>query len=96
MIHRNLGPLFDQPAKVSAQALRNARQASAEAAEKIAPRIGELHRQILRCLLRVAFVALGVSAALKDQWAAALVAYAVPAAAVTAWVRVCEIERRTP
>lgn len=41
-------------------------------------------------------VCLGVSAALKDQWAAALVAYAVPAAAVTAWVRACEIERRTP
>lgn len=48
------------------------------------------------CLLRVGFVCLGVSAAMKDQWAAALVAYAVPAAAVTAWVRACEIERRTP
>lgn len=32
MIHRDLGPLFNQPApKVSVRTLRNARQASAEA-----------------------------------------------------------------
>lgn len=45
------------------------------------------------CILRVAFVGLGVSAAMKDQWAAAAAAYAVPAAAVTCWVRWCECYR---
>lgn len=66
MIHRNLGPLFDQPApKVSVLALRNARQASAEAAEKIAPRVGLLHRQILRCLLGGAMTDEAMQAALN-------------------------------
>jgi len=45
------------------------------------------------CILRVAFVALGVSAVIREQWALALFAYAVPASIVTAIVRSREIRR---
>jgi len=43
------------------------------------------------CVLRVAFVSLGVSAALANQWAVAVLAYAVPAAVVTSAVRLVEL-----
>lgn len=45
------------------------------------------------CVLRVAFVGLGVAAIMREQWAAALLAYAVPASIVTAWARAGEIRR---
>lgn len=47
---------------------------------------------LLLALLRFAWVALGVSAVLKEQWLAAF-AYAVPAAVVTGLVRAREIRR---
>lgn len=47
----------------------------------------------LVCVLRVAFVTLGVAAVMREQWAWAIVAYAVPAAIVTAAVRWFELRR---
>lgn len=48
---------------------------------------------LLVCALRVGFVALGVSAVMRDQWVWALVCYAVPAAIVTGVVRWVETRK---
>jgi hypothetical protein len=48
---------------------------------------------LMVCLLRAAWLGLGVSAVLKDQWLLAAVLYAVPAAIVTGLVRAREIRR---
>lgn len=51
---------------------------------------------LLLCLLRVGFVALGVSVMLREQWALALFAYAVPAAVTTAVARGLELRKAVP
>ena len=48
---------------------------------------------LLVCLLRTAWLALGVSAILREQWIEASLIYAVPAAVVTGLVRAREIKK---